>query len=154
MTTPHRPGILERHAGHPAYVIDASTLRCHQCQQTIDLSRLFRPSKVGSTSGTSQTRAPSDPRPEQTCHQHPGEFAGGCRCCAADRHALDPTAPPLISQVRTGSDPTDLEIWQTTKTELAAKLTAKKLLQAAEDKAERLRAEQHEDATIGEGNPS
>lgn len=70
---------------HRLTLLDDHRLKCHDCQRT-----LLLPVMAGSTSGTSQ-----NPDLAQTCGQHPGEFAGRCRCCTADRLEAPPpsTAP-------------------------------------------------------------
>jgi hypothetical protein len=147
--------LLREHIGHETRPVEPNpgrsiAIRCIRCKRTIDLSAVFglRPGGARPTS-TSQSAAPRDPRPDQTCPRHPGEFQGACRSCAADRLERKPTDPPPISQVRTGVDPMTVPEYAAAKAALTHRETQRKRQQRALDQA---RTDQPDD--LSEGSPS
>lgn len=94
------------HAGHRTTILEPSrgriALKCFTCDGRLtDLS----PALLGRPGSAPPTVAPRDPKPDETCARHPGEFRTGCRPCASERLERHPDDPPPVSQVRTGADP-------------------------------------------------
>lgn len=87
---------------------DLRRLRCHTCEVWVML-----PSAVPSTSNVQAPRR--DPKPNEQCPRHPGEFEHTCRCCASEQLEHE-----RASQVGTGRPPTPEYL--AAKAQLAARL--------------------------------
>lgn len=103
--------LLLIHAGHRTTIVEPTprrslALKCFTCDGRLtDLSGLvgLRPS-TGRTTSTSNPPTRRDPKGDEQCPAHTGEWREACRCCAAEAKALpDGTTRP--STVRTGTDP-------------------------------------------------
>lgn len=127
MTIASLAELLRQHVGHRCHVVEpipgrSIAIKCSTCDgRLVDLSGAvgLRPTSARSTSTSTAPIAPRDPKPEETCPKHPGEFRAACRSCAADRLERQPDEPPPVSQVRNGADPTEIPEWQQVRQRLA-----------------------------------
>ncbi len=75
---------------HRMVLLDATRLRCHDCQRTLVLP------STASPSGPTSTSSFDHPRQEQDrCPKHRAEWRHACRCCASEaKAATAPRNPP------------------------------------------------------------
>lgn len=83
---------------HRLVLLDATRLRCFDCDRTLVLPA--RPSAPSSTSGSSLDHPRND---EDRCALHVHEWVHNCRACAADAKAA--TAPPARPQPNAPTGP-------------------------------------------------
>jgi hypothetical protein len=103
--------ILALHVGHRLSARDDKTLRCHDCDHTLNLTV---PARAGSTSTSRSLPNLNDPA---SCEQHPGEWAQTCGRCRSEQLGTDEPRPV---QAR-GADPLLNDAWQAARAALTNK---------------------------------
>jgi hypothetical protein len=109
--------LLQQHIGHPLTLVEPTPgrslgLKCRCNGRVLDLSTVLglRPGAVQTTS-TSKTPERREPRGDEQCPAHIGEWRHNCRPCASDAKAI-PDGQSKTTTTRAGSDPTQHPDWQ------------------------------------------
>lgn len=117
--------LLRDHVGHTLTLIEPSpqrlALKCRSTNCTlygrlIDVTSALGVRPRPGTASSQLVRR--DPRPDEMCPAHIGEWREACRCCAAEAKAL-PDGATRPSDVRTGTDPGSVPEWQARRQALA-----------------------------------
>lgn len=101
--------LLRDHVGHRACLVEQPgrlLLKCVDCTRLLDLTALLKAAESTSTS-----QLPLGLNDDHACPTHPGEPATSCGRCRSELIAQF-DAPPPLSLVRTGADPTQNAEWQ------------------------------------------